>query len=120
MGHFTELLAYKKALNLAMEIFHQSENFPSGEKYALTSQIIRSSRAVCSNIAEGYRKRTYKKHFVVKLADAFMENTETEVWIGFAFRCNYINEETYNRWNNLNTEIGKIIHFMLMHPEKFQ
>ena len=85
---FKTLLAYKKGFELAMKIFNISKNFPSEEKFALTSQIVRSSRAVCSAIAEGYRKRQYVKHFKSKLSDADSENSETQLWLEFAFSVN--------------------------------
>jgi four helix bundle protein len=67
---FKTLIAYQKSFNLAMEVFTISKKFPSDEKFALTSQIVRSSRGVCSAIAEAYRKRDYVKHFKSKLTDA--------------------------------------------------
>lgn len=76
-----------------MHIFELSKKFPAEEKYSLTDQIKRSSRSVCTNIAEAYRKRRYPAHFVSKLSDADMENSETNVWIEFAIRCNYFNRE---------------------------
>jgi four helix bundle protein len=90
MGNFKDLVVYQKAFQLAMEIFLLTKKFPQDEKYGLTSQIRRSSRSVCSNIAEGYRKRRYEAHFKSKLTDADMENTETMVWIDFAFSCKYL------------------------------
>jgi four helix bundle protein len=120
MGLYKDLLAYKKAYNLSMEIYHLAIKFPSFEKYALTSQIIRSSRSVSSNIAEGYRKRIYKPHFIAKLSDAEMENTETEVWIDYALSCNYIQEHLHEELIRQNDEIGKLLHHMKQNPEKFQ
>jgi four helix bundle protein len=79
MGRYNDLPAYKMAFGLAMDIFYRSTKFPSGEKFGLTSLIRRSSRSVCSDIAEGYRQRTYKAHFLSKLTDGYMGNTETEV-----------------------------------------
>ena len=67
---FKTLLAYQKGFDLAMELFHQTKEFPKSEQFGLTSQMVRSSRSVCSNIAEGYRKRQYEKHFKSKLSDA--------------------------------------------------
>lgn len=67
---FRELIAYQKAFELSMEIFSLSKNFPSEEKYSLTDQIRRSSRSVCANIAEAYRKRRYTNHFISKLTDS--------------------------------------------------
>lgn len=83
----------QKAFELAMQIFEISKAFPKEEQYALTDQIPRSSRSVCANIAEGYRKRLYAKHFIAKLSDADMENTETQVWLDFAVACNYLTQE---------------------------
>jgi four helix bundle protein len=93
---FRELLAYQKGFRLAMEIFNVSKSFPPDKKYSLTDQIRRSSRSVCANIAEAYRKRRYINHFISKLTDSDAENSETNVWIEFAYTCEYISEETYN------------------------
>ncbi|WP_372938004.1 four helix bundle protein [Seonamhaeicola sp.] len=76
---FRTLLAFQKGFDLAMEIFHLTKEFPKSETFSLTSQIIRSSRSVYSNIAESYRKRQYIKHFKSKLSDADSENTETQL-----------------------------------------
>ena len=90
---FKKLLAYSKAFEVAMEIFEFSKSFPKEEKYSLTDQIRRSSRSVCANIAEAYRKRRYEKHFISKLTDSDAENSETQTWIDFALSCNYISSE---------------------------
>ena len=84
---FKTLLAYQKGFDLAMEIFHLTKSFPKSEMFLLTSQIVRSSRSVCSNIAEGYRKRKYEKYFRSKLSDSDSENSETQLWLEFAFAC---------------------------------
>lgn len=81
---FRELLAYQKGFRLAMDIFNVS-SFPPDEKYSLTDQIRRSSRSVCANIAEAYRKRRYANHFISKLTDSDAENSETNVWLEFAY-----------------------------------
>ena len=72
-------MAYQKGFGLEMGIFEISKTFPKEEKYSLTDQIRRSSRSVCANIGEGYRKRQYSAHFISKLSDSDMENTETQV-----------------------------------------
>ena len=87
---FKELLAYKKSFDLAMLIFEISKTFPKEETYSLTDQIRRSSRSVCANISEAYRKRRYPKHFISKLTDADGENSETNTWLDFALGCKYI------------------------------
>jgi four helix bundle protein len=83
MGDYKDLLAFKKAYSLAMEIFEISKTFPREEQYSLTDQIRRSSRSVCTNIGEAYRKKRYPAHFISKLSDAETENTETEIWLLF-------------------------------------
>lgn len=80
-----------------MEIFEVTKKFPSVEKYALVDQMRRSSRSVCANMAEAWRKRRYKAHFVSKLSDAEAEAEETRVWIEIAACCKYIDQETANR-----------------------
>jgi four helix bundle protein len=86
---------YRLAFDAAMEIFQVSKNFPIEEKYSLTDQVRRSSRSVCSNIAEGWRKRRYKAVFLNKLSDAAQEAAETQTWLEFAKACNYISSEKY-------------------------
>ncbi len=88
-----DLEVYKKAFEAAMEIFEISKNFPKEEKYSLTDQMRRSSRSVCTNLSEGWRKRRYKAVFINKLSDASQEAAETQTWLEFAFRCKYINKE---------------------------
>ena len=116
---FKELLAYQKAFSLAMEIKNCSDSFPKEEKYSLTDQIRRSSRSVCANMAEAYRKRRYVNHFISKLTDCDGENSETSVWIDFAFECNYISAEIYNNFKHKSEEVGKLINYMINNPEKF-
>jgi len=119
MGHYKELLAYQKAYQLAMKVFHVSKKFPPGEKYSLVDQIRRSSRSVCANLAEAYRRKRYKDYFISKLNDAETENAETEVWLDFSKDCNYIAVEEYEELISLNTEVGKLTWFMINNPEKF-
>ena len=116
---FKQLLAFKKAYDLAMDIFELSKSFPKEETYSLTDQIRRSSRSVCANLAESYRKRKYPLHFISKLTDSDMENSETMVWIDFAYDCKYIEEEVYYELYYKNDEIGKLINFMINNPKKF-
>lgn len=116
---FKELIAYKKAFKLAMEVYEISKSFPKEEKYSLTDQIRRCSRSVCANTAEAYRKRLYVRHFISKLTDADAENSETIVWLDFAFACNYVSKETCEKMEQEACEIGKLINYMIMHPEKF-
>lgn len=118
-NNFRELTVYKKAFSLAMDIFHLSKKFPAEEKFGLTSQVRRSSRSVCSNIGEGYRKRQYPAHFVSKASDSDMENSETQVWLDFALACEYINKQEYKSLVERTEEIGKLINHMITFPEKY-
>ncbi|MFA7159473.1 MAG: four helix bundle protein [Kiritimatiellia bacterium] len=85
-----DLTVYKKAYALAMRIFSLSKTFPSEERYALISQIRRSSRSVCMNLREAWAKRRYEAHFISKLTDCDGENSETDTSLDFARDCNYI------------------------------
>ncbi|MCP2026760.1 four helix bundle protein [Flavobacterium sp. HSC-32F16] len=116
---FQDLLAYKKSFSLAMKIFNITKQFPKEETYSLTDQIRRSSRSVTVTIAEAYRKRIYPKHFYSKLTDSDGENSETQAWLEFAFACNYISNESYNELLSESIEIGKLLNYMLLNPEKF-
>lgn len=119
MKHLRELLAYHKAFDLAMEIFNLTKTFPEEERYGLVSQVRRSSRSVCSNIAEGYRKRRYPAHFTSKISDADMENTETYVWIEFAEKCGYIDTVKKKVLTQKAVEIGRLLNYMQNNPSKF-
>ncbi|MEA3475197.1 MAG: four helix bundle protein [Candidatus Cloacimonadota bacterium] len=116
---FSNLKVYKMSYDMAMEIFNITKSFPKEEIYALTDQIRRSSRSVCSNIAEAYRKRRYPKHFTSKVSDADGEASETMVWVNFAKDCNYINKNIYNNLIKKYKEIGKMLGSMANHPERF-
>jgi four helix bundle protein len=114
-----ELEVYKKSYALAMEIFELSKNFPADEKYALTSQIRRSSRSVCMNLREAWAKRRYEAHFISKLTDCDGENSETDTSLDFAKDCGYISEVQYLQLTNLILEIGKMLGSMLRNPTPF-
>src|SRR5947199_2896201 len=101
-----DLDVYKKAYQLAMRIFEVSKKFPSEEKYALTSQIRRSSRSICLNLREAWAKRRYEAHFVSKLTDCDGENSETDSSLDFALTCTYITEDQHRHLTSRCTEIG--------------
>jgi four helix bundle protein len=117
--NFKESTVYKKAFSVAMEIFEMSKSFPKEEKYSLTDQVRRSSRSVCANLAEAYRKKRYPAHFISKLTDCDSENSETNVWIDFAFACQYIDEQTSNSLRMKNEEVGKLLNHMINNPDKY-
>lgn len=120
MGYYKDLLAYKKGYDLAMKIFLVTRKFPPEEKFSLTDQIRRSSRSVCANIAEAYRRRRYLNYFINKLNDAETENTETRVWLDFSLDCGYLTQEEYHELVTLNEEIGKLNNYMINNPDKFR
>src|SRR6266699_1956981 len=92
---YKDLRVYRLAFESAMEIFELGKRFPSEEKFSLTDQIRRSSRSVCTNIAEAWRKRRYQAAFVSKLSDSDGESAETEVHLQFALRCGYVSAEDH-------------------------
>src|SRR5690606_31104840 len=115
----TELTVYRKAYELAMRIFTISARFPPEERFALTSQIRRSSRSVCLNLREAWAKRRYEAHFLSKLTDCDGENSETESALDFARDCRYISPHEHRELTELNTEVGKMLGAMLRAPQKF-
>lgn len=90
-----DLKVYKVAFKTAMDIYHISKEFPPEERYSLTDQIRKSSRSVCANLAESWRKRKYKKVFINKLSDAMQEAAETQTWLEFALECDYIGKKVF-------------------------
>ncbi|TNF68304.1 MAG: four helix bundle protein [Bacteroidetes bacterium] len=116
---FQKLLAYQKGYQLALKIFKLSINFPKEERYSLTDQVRKSSRSVCANIAEAYRKRKYPRHFVSKLSDADAENSETQVWLEISKDCGYLTASEKKELLEHSVEVGRLIQYMISRPEKF-
>lgn len=116
---FKETMLYKRAFGQAMKIFEMTKSFPKEEMYSLSDQVRRSSRSVCANLAEAYRKKRYPAHFISKLTDCDAENSETLVWLDFALECKYISPELYQSGVELNSEVGRLIYHMISHPEKY-
>lgn len=114
-----DLIVYQKAYQLAMAIFEESMIFPAEEKFALTSQIRRSSRSVCLNLREAWAKRRYEAHFISKLTDCDGENSETDSSLDFAKDCQYIIPEKHIELTSLCEEIGKMLGSMIQSPEQF-
>ena len=114
-----DLDVYKLAFATGMSIFELSKVFPKEEMYSLTDQARRSSRSVCSNIAEAFRKRRYAKSFIAKLNDAEGEAAETQVWIEFSLSCKYITKAQANKlYLEYEKIIGKLV-TMSNHPEQW-
>ena len=113
----TELEVYKKAFDAAMLIFQESKSFPKEETYSLTDQIRRSSRSVCANLAEAWRKRRYKAAFIAKLSDAESEAAETQVWLEFATKCSYLQHDRASRLDQAYDEILRMLVAMINKPQ---
>jgi four helix bundle protein len=110
-----DLEVYQRAFEAAMEVFELSKRFPKEEAYSLVDQVRRSSRSVCANLAEAWRKRRYEAAFVSKLNDAETEAAETQVWLQFAVRCEYVTpserRELYRVYHGiLRTLVGMANH----------
>ena len=112
-----DLEVYRKALDAAMGIFELSKHFPKEETYSLTDQIRRSSRSVCANLAEAWRKRRYEAAFVSKLSDGETEAAETQVWLEFAVKCGYLNRDDGKQLYVTYDEIIATIVGMINHPQ---
>jgi len=102
---FRKLRVYDAAFSAAMQIFEFTSEFPKEEKYSLVDQVRRSSRSVCANIAEAWRKRRYLAAFIAKLSDAECEAAETQVWLDFSVKCGYLSDETANEMKELYDQI---------------
>lgn len=119
IGSFRELRVYQAAFEAAMRIFELSKGFPAAERHSMVDQMRRSSRSVCSNIAEAWRKRRYKAHFISKLSDAEGEAEETRVWLEFAHRCRYLEQDDFNQLDDTYDKIlGQLVR-MLAEPGKW-
>ena len=115
----TDLHVYKKAFDAAMFIFEESKRFPKEETYSLTDQIRRSSRSVCANLAEAWRKRRYKAAFIAKLSDAESEAAETQVWLEFATQCSYLQRDHARRSYRSYEEILRMVVSMINKPQSW-
>jgi len=112
-----DLEVYRKALDAAMGIFELSRRFPKEETYSLTDQTGRSSRGVCANIAEAWKKRRYEAALVSKLSDSETEAAEIQVWLEFAVKCGYLSRDDGKQLYTTYDEIIATIIGMINHPE---
>ena len=117
---YKELRVYQAAIEAAMLIFGLTKHFPTEEKYSMVDQMRRSSRSVCANIAEAWRKRRYPAHFVSKLSDSEGEAEETRVWIELAFRCGYLKREQADDLDDRYDKILGQLVLMINAPEKWK
>ena len=117
--HFRDLDVYRSAFENSMKIFELTKSFPVEEKYSLVDQIRRSSRSVCANIAEGWRKRKYKAVFINKLTDSMQEASETQSWLEFSLACKYISPSVFKELDNEYENIIKMLNSMEINADKF-
>lgn len=112
-----ELEVFQLSFEAAMNLFDLSKSFPREERYSLTDQVRRSSRSVCTNLAEAWRKRRYEGAFVLKLSDSEAEAAETQVWLEFAVKCNYLGAEKAREiYMDYDHILGMLV-TMINHPE---
>jgi four helix bundle protein len=114
-----ELTVYQKAYELAMEIFRLTRQFPAEERFALVSQIRRSSRSVCMNLREAWAKRRYEANFVSKLTDCDGEINETDTSLDFAHDCGFVSSQDHARLSAICTEVRRMLGAMLNDPTPF-
>ena len=117
--YHTDLEVYQLAFTAAKQIFEITKSFPKGEVYSLTDQIRRSSRSVCANLAEAWRKRRYPAAFIYSLNHVEAEAAETQVWLSFSKECAYISNKQVDTLINNYDHILGIIVTMIKHPDKW-
>ena len=117
--HFRDLDVYKRAFEAAMKIYEVTKTFPVEERYSLIDQMRRSSRSVCSNLAEARRKRKYVAVFKNKLTDAMQEASETQSWLEFALACKYLDENVFQKLDVEYEEIVMMLNSMERNSKKF-
>jgi len=117
--HFRELDVYQGAMSLVMRIFELTKDFPVEERYTLTDQVRRSSRSICANLAEAWRKRRYRAAFVSKLNDAETEAAETQVHAEIAFRHGYLKQEVFDELDDACDKILAQIVKMIDHADRW-
>ena len=117
--HFHDLEVYKRAFDASMRIYQMTKEFLSDECFSLIDQIRRSSRSVCSNLAEGWRKRKYPAVFKNKITDSTQEASETQCWLEFSFACQYLNQTVFKELDAEYEEIILMLNSMEKNSEKF-
>lgn len=117
--HFRELEVYQIAFQEAMKIFQITKGFPFIERFSITDQIRRSSRSVCSNLAEAWRKRKYIAVFVNKITDSMQEASETQTWLEFSKACSYIDQDQFNELDSEYERIIRMLNSMEINANKF-
>ena len=117
--HYRELNVYQNGMDWIVKIFEITRTFPPDERFSLTDQVRRSSRSVCANLGEAWRKRRYQAAFIAKLSDAETEAAETQVHAEVAWRCGYISKPQFHEIDEAYDRIlGQIVK-MIDQPEKW-
>ncbi|NCP86280.1 MAG: four helix bundle protein [Anaerolineae bacterium CG_4_9_14_3_um_filter_57_17] len=117
---YRELRVYQLAFESSVRIQELTKKFPAEERYSLIDQIRRSSRSICANIAEAWRKRRYPNHFVSKLSDSDAESAETIVWLDFALRFGYLAADTHKELTDHYEHVCSQLTLMMAEPEKWK
>ena len=112
----TELKVYQRAFDVAMQLFEITKTFPKEERYSLVDQGRRSSRSVCANLAEAWRKRRYEAAFISRLSDSEAEAAETQVWIQFSHACGYMEPDVVGDLQSEYEQIIAMLVHMINHP----
>jgi four helix bundle protein len=116
---FRDLEVYGLAREAAKKVFVLSKKFPREEKYALTDQVRRSSRAVGAMIAEAWARRRYQAAFINKLNEAQGEAMESQSWLDQALDCEYLTEEEHHAHDLLFQNIGGKLQRMIDKADTF-
>lgn len=119
LRHFRDLVVYQRSFQAAMKIFEVTKKFPAEEKYSMVDQVRRSSRSICSNLAESRWKRKYKAVFVNKVTDAMQETSETQTWLEFALACKYISEDFFTELDKEYENIIGMLNSVERNADKF-
>ena len=117
--HFRDLEVYRRSFDAAMSIFQMTKKFPQEERYSLVDQIRRSSRSVCANLAECWRKRRYIAVFKNKITDSMQEASETQCWLEFSLTCGYISRSIFDELDDEYEQIIAMLNSMELNAEKF-
>lgn len=112
-----DLVVFMRAFDLSMQLFELSKAFPPEERYSLTDRMRRSSRSVCANLAEGWRKRRYEAAFVAELSDSEAEAAETQVWSMYAVRCKYVGRDMAVPIHTGYDEVIRMLVAMIRNPD---
>jgi four helix bundle protein len=119
INNFRELNVYKLTRQETQKIFLRSRNFPAEERYSLTDQIRRSSRAVKAMVAEAWARRRYRAVFINKIDEALGEATETQSWLDDCFDCGYISATEFKQMDAAWQSIGAMLNKMIIRADDF-